>query len=64
MNYKLSPHFTFVSRGVYHDTSSKGNGKRHDIYRATAIINGRRVRKRFADREEAKTWLRRKGGAK
>lgn len=58
MNYKLSPYFTFVSKGVYHDTSSKGNCKRHDIYRACAIINGRRVRKRFKDREQAKAWLR------
>lgn len=58
MRYELSPYFTFKSKGVYRDTSSKGDGRRHDIYRACAIINGRRVRKRFKDREQAKAWLR------
>ena len=55
---KTHGYFKFENLGVYHDTSSKGGGKRHDLWRAVAVINGKRVRRRFADREEAKAWLR------
>ena len=60
MRYEHPKYFSFMSRGIYHDTSSKGDGRCHDLYRAEAIINGKRVRKRFKDREKAKAWLRRK----
>jgi len=49
------------SRGpyVYHDTSSKGNGQRHNCYRAEAYTrDGKRIRRRFASYDAAVRWLR------
>ena len=52
-----------LSLGIYFDTSSKGavagsaRGKRHHCYRAGIMVEGRRIRKRFATYAEAYKWL-------
>ena len=48
------------SRGpcIYHDRSSKGDGRRHDCYRAEAYTrDGTRIRRRFRDYRAACAWL-------
>ena len=44
-------------RCVYHDTSSKGNGSRHDCWRAEQRhFDGKRIRRRFKERVDALAW--------
>lgn len=42
---------------IYHDTSSKGNGRNHDCWRAEIWIDGRRFRKRSRDYGLLVKWL-------
>ncbi len=53
---------TRYHREVYHDTSSRGNGRpRHDCWRADVTIQDasgkRRIRRRFKTYEDALRWL-------
>jgi len=43
---------------IYRDTSSKGKGKRHKIWRADITVNGTRMRARSHSREVLAEWLR------
>jgi len=43
---------------IYRDTSTKGNGKHHDCWRADVTIRGIRYRQRNKDRYKLLHWLR------
>jgi len=45
-----------MSNGIYIDRSSKGDGRRHESYRAEVNIDGKRIRKRFYTYDEARAW--------